>query len=195
MCVGKASRARRPVDALRLLKGGSASTASISGAPLRADHRRRIFYAMSLGATRPWARASSFAVTLVRCSAYPSTLLSQRTTRLQSSAASRFFSSVSLPQSLSMLGNCARRGFERTQPKGGTIGAPPFSDASHMAKWAKYGSAFGRAGDDWMFGVGSSVFVVRKSRFKPTGGDLASRRRASRSAHTESANSAAARVP
>ena len=32
-------------------------------------------------------------------------------------------------------------GLDKTQPKGGTIGALSFSDTSHMAKCAKWGAA------------------------------------------------------
>jgi hypothetical protein len=61
------------------------------------------------------------------------------------------------------LGNCCLIGFERTQPKGGTMGAAPVSDRSHMAKWAKCGSAPARPGGGKFDGA------VELSSAEPTG--------------------------
>ena len=40
-----------------------------------------------------------------------------------------------------IFGNFSRMGLDKAQPKGGTIGALPGSETSHMAKCAKCGSA------------------------------------------------------
>jgi hypothetical protein len=119
---------------------------------------------------------------------------------LQSRAASSCFNSASLPQSLSMLGNCCLIGFESTHPRGGTIGAAPVSDRSHMAKWAKCGAAFARLGGGGFDGtVGSCAFVGLTNRSFMAGWDfapgVADDGEASCSAQTAVASSAAARVP
>ena len=63
-------------------------------------------------------------------------------------AVSRPVSSVPLPQSSNIAGNWSRRDFDKTQPKGGTIGARLISATSHMARCAKCGFTRGRAGAD-----------------------------------------------